>query len=333
MAKEYVVTDAKLECNFGTAPSNLVVLPLHRVRLTGKYKANLSDCVPNVNVMPFGNCRSLANPATAAATAANKGKLKPMPCTPACSRWLGGKPDVLIDGDPALMKEDKALCPLGAGMIKVVENGQGSSSSGGEVTVDGLRAKKAREKDSSIIVDEDRAQAPEKDAAEDELSKRIKEAIAARERAKELAGEYNSRYARKKTVASDGATTLSGWRKLPEYTSSVSRTTRDNAGNDIRLTDAVLGKAEEMGYVLTPAGARDHGVPGQFNASHAEKQLSCLTTDPIGVSQEMCEDCQAYFTALAQHEKRQVVIADPCCVRVFNPDGSVGHYNDEGLAI
>ena len=312
MAKEYVVMGAKLECNFGAAPSNLVVLPVHRVKLTGKLKANISDCAPFVNVLPFGTCKSMANPATAAATAANYGKLTPMPCTPACSMWLGGKTDLMIDGMPALMKGDKALCPLGAGMIEVKDNGQGSGDSGGSVNVNGLAALKATEKS---------------------LAELVKEAVAAKERAVELAKEYNSHYAKKKTIASDGVVTLSGWRKLPEYASSVVRTGKDKAGNDEALTKLVQDKAAEMGYVLTPAGARDNGKPGQFNASHAEKQLSCLTTDPIGVSQEMCEDCQAYFAALAQHEERTVVIADPGCVRVFNPDGSVEYYDDEGNAI
>ena len=124
MAKEYTVLGAQLKCPMGTAPSSLIVLPQHRVQLGGKFKANIGDCAPMVNVPPFGLCKSMANPAVAAATAANKGALTPMPCTPTCSIWIGGKTDLLIDGMPALMKGDKAVCPLGASMIEVKDSGQ-----------------------------------------------------------------------------------------------------------------------------------------------------------------------------------------------------------------
>jgi len=124
MSKEYVVMGAQLECTFGQAPSNLIVLPQHRVQLGGKFKANIGDCKPMVNVPPFAMCQSMTNPAVAAATAAAMGALTPMPCTPMCSIWIGGKTDVLLDGMPALMKGDKAVCPLGAGMIEVKDSGQ-----------------------------------------------------------------------------------------------------------------------------------------------------------------------------------------------------------------
>jgi hypothetical protein len=115
---------AQLECTMGAAPSNLIVLPQHRVQLGGKFKANIGDCKPFVNVLPFGTCKSMANPAVASATAAAMGVLTQMPCTPTCSMWLGGKTDVLLDGIPALMTGDKAVCPLGAGMIEVKQSGQ-----------------------------------------------------------------------------------------------------------------------------------------------------------------------------------------------------------------
>ena len=124
MAKEYVVMGAKLECKMGSASSKLVVLPQHRVQLGGKFKANIGDCKPMVNVPPFGMCKSMANPAVASATAANRGTLTPMPCTPMCSIWIGGKTDLLLDGMPALMNTDKTVCPLGASMIEVTDSGQ-----------------------------------------------------------------------------------------------------------------------------------------------------------------------------------------------------------------
>lgn len=124
MGKEYVVMSAQLECTFGSAPSNLVVLPQHRIQLKGKWRANIGDAKPFVNVLPFGLCKSLANPAVAAATSANRGTLTPMPCTPACSIWIATKTDLLLDGMPPLLTGDKAVCPLGAGMIEVKQSGQ-----------------------------------------------------------------------------------------------------------------------------------------------------------------------------------------------------------------
>ena len=120
MGREFVVMGARLECNHGTTPSNLVVLPTRTVMLTGKFKANIGDCKPLINVLPFGLCKSPANPAVAAAMGT------PQPCAPACSTWLVGHTTVWVQGEPALLTDDKAICPLGAGMITVKTSGQGS---------------------------------------------------------------------------------------------------------------------------------------------------------------------------------------------------------------
>ena len=65
----------------------------------------------------------MANPSVASATAA-AGVLTPQPCTPTCSIWIATKTDVCIEGEPALLTEDMALCPLGAGVIVVKDSGQ-----------------------------------------------------------------------------------------------------------------------------------------------------------------------------------------------------------------
>ena len=56
-------------CSFGLAPSSLVVLPVNRVMTGNQPAANIMDHMPMVNILPFGMCSSLANPAVAAATA------------------------------------------------------------------------------------------------------------------------------------------------------------------------------------------------------------------------------------------------------------------------
>ncbi|MBV9735739.1 MAG: DUF4280 domain-containing protein, partial [Acidisphaera sp.] len=68
-----VVNTAQLQCTFGMAPSNLVVLPINRVMCGNQPAANIMDHVPLMNIMPFGMCQSIANPMVAAATAAALG--------------------------------------------------------------------------------------------------------------------------------------------------------------------------------------------------------------------------------------------------------------------
>ena len=109
MGKEYVVNSATLECSLGGAPSNLVVLPVHRVKLRGQNRGNIGDAIPFVNILPFGACKKSS---------------PPPPCTPACSRWIGGKTDVLIDGDPALLDSDVIVCSAGGGTISISDSGQ-----------------------------------------------------------------------------------------------------------------------------------------------------------------------------------------------------------------
>ena len=109
---------AMLTCSFGMAPSVLNVLPVARV-VSNTPLATIMDNVPLVNVMPFGLCRSPANPAVAAATAAAMGVLTPMPCIPVIpGPWIPGSPTVLIGGKPALNNTCKLMCAYG-GVIQI----------------------------------------------------------------------------------------------------------------------------------------------------------------------------------------------------------------------
>lgn len=109
---EYVVNGAQLECTLGVAPSVLTVLPQHRAQLTGEFQANISDCIGFVNIAPFGAC-TVTSP--------------PKPCTPACPIWIGGKADLLLDGLPALLDTDTAVCAAGGGMVSITDSGQGDA--------------------------------------------------------------------------------------------------------------------------------------------------------------------------------------------------------------
>ena len=115
---------AMLKCSMGLAPSSLVVLPKNRVMTSFVPAANIMDHIPMVNIMPFGMCISLANPTTAAATAAALGVLTPTPCIPNTpAPWVPGAPTVLIANMPALDNTSKLMC-LWAGVIEVTMPGQ-----------------------------------------------------------------------------------------------------------------------------------------------------------------------------------------------------------------
>jgi Domain of unknown function (DUF4280) len=121
---EQVCNGAMLKCSMGMAPSTFVVTPEHKVMTSNQPAANIMDNIPMKNIMPFGMCKSPANPAVAAATAAAMGVLTPQPCVPVIpGPWVVGAITVLLDGKPALDKPSKLMCAY-AGIIEVQQPGQ-----------------------------------------------------------------------------------------------------------------------------------------------------------------------------------------------------------------
>lgn len=125
MNDSYVSSKATLKCTFGDKTSKLNVSLSRTVFLTGKPMANISDHQPVVNIPPFGKCRTIQYPPTGAATAANHGKLTPMPCVPGTSfwEWQNGKDDYIVKGKPALLKSSTCRCQWG-GIISIIDDGQ-----------------------------------------------------------------------------------------------------------------------------------------------------------------------------------------------------------------
>jgi uncharacterized Zn-binding protein involved in type VI secretion len=114
-----VTSGTMLMCSFGMAPSSIVVIPQSRTLVEGAPVANIGDNKPFVNILPFGLCMSLANPITAAQTAAALGVLTPGTCTPVTvAPWVPGSPTVLIGGLPALNNSSICTCAYG-GVIQV----------------------------------------------------------------------------------------------------------------------------------------------------------------------------------------------------------------------
>ena len=111
---QLVCSGATLNCSFGMAPSQLVVLPTNRVNAGGMPAATIIEHTPMVNISPFGMCTSQANPQVAAATAAAGGVLTPMPCIPVIpAPWAPGSTTVMIAGSPALNNNCQANCTWG----------------------------------------------------------------------------------------------------------------------------------------------------------------------------------------------------------------------------
>ncbi|WP_370642699.1 DUF4280 domain-containing protein [Brevibacillus sp. DP1.3A] len=122
--KSYVVVGAILSCSSGSKQSRLKMPFSHGVFVKGKPQVSIMDFVPNINIMPFGKCSSLKNPAVASATAANNGVHTPMPCTPLTTMpWMDGKADKMVGGHPALLNNSTNMC-FHCGLIKIEDDGQ-----------------------------------------------------------------------------------------------------------------------------------------------------------------------------------------------------------------
>ncbi len=114
-----VVNGAATMCTMGLAPSTLVVLPDKMTIVENMPAATIMDNKPFVNILPFGLCNSLANPITAAQTAAALGVLTPGACIPVIpAPWMPGSPTVLVKNMPALNSTSKCMCAYG-GVVSV----------------------------------------------------------------------------------------------------------------------------------------------------------------------------------------------------------------------
>lgn len=114
-----VTSTATMMCSFGVAPSTMSVLPTGKVMMENKPAATIMDNKPMLNIPPFGVCMSLANPITAAQTAAALGVLTPGTCTPmTVAPWVTGSPTVMIGNFPVLNNSSTCNCAYG-GVITI----------------------------------------------------------------------------------------------------------------------------------------------------------------------------------------------------------------------
>jgi hypothetical protein len=115
---QQVTNGALLLCSFGTAPSQLKIMPEKRVSAGGQPAGTIMDHLPLKNVAPFGLCTTSTNPQVSAA------RNTPQPCMPVTTApWAPGSPTVMIGGQPALQNACRLLCQWG-GVITVQQPGQ-----------------------------------------------------------------------------------------------------------------------------------------------------------------------------------------------------------------
>ncbi|MDR3155896.1 MAG: DUF4280 domain-containing protein [Holosporaceae bacterium] len=108
---------------FGAAPTPLTFLPSTIMGSAGPI-GTMPDCIPFANITPFGVCRSILNPTTAALTAAALGVLTPGPCIPTpAGAWIPTKPTVMSAKGPTISNDAMLMCAYG-GQIKALVPGQ-----------------------------------------------------------------------------------------------------------------------------------------------------------------------------------------------------------------
>ncbi|MFX3633293.1 MAG: DUF4280 domain-containing protein [Candidatus Pristimantibacillus sp.] len=121
--KSYVVAGAVLMCNCGTQYSRLKMPLSHGVYIKGKAQMNVEDYIPNINIMPFGNCVNPSNPDVQNGRVDIEG-VKKAPCIPKVTLpWRNGKVNKVIEGSAALLNDCTNKCTFNGDII-IVDNGQ-----------------------------------------------------------------------------------------------------------------------------------------------------------------------------------------------------------------
>ena len=113
-------TGSILQCSMGLTPSVFVADPLPGAPMVlgAMPAATIIQTLPN-NIPPFGMCKSMANPAVAAATSAAMGTLTPMPCTPlVVAPWMPPATSTLSNMLPVATVSSRCVCAFG-GSISV----------------------------------------------------------------------------------------------------------------------------------------------------------------------------------------------------------------------
>ncbi len=115
---------ALLECDMGLAPTPLNVLPINRVVADFMPIASIVCGVPFLNIVPFGLCKSPANPAVAAIIASSLGAVTQGPCIPMTEAWIPADPTIVVTTGPCIDNAASILMCDWGGVIKPTLSGQ-----------------------------------------------------------------------------------------------------------------------------------------------------------------------------------------------------------------
>ncbi|WP_342261927.1 PAAR-like protein [Alphaproteobacteria bacterium endosymbiont of Tiliacea citrago] len=115
----FVTANFISRCTMGIAPTPIAVLPnmctglnLDSVRIT--------DCMPIINIKPYGMCNNPLNPAVAAIIASSFGAVRQFACiSPLPTPWVPPNPRVLSRNLPSITSDAKKMCYPG-GVISIV---------------------------------------------------------------------------------------------------------------------------------------------------------------------------------------------------------------------
>jgi hypothetical protein len=124
MIRTYVVEGATLKCSYGSQTSKLKIPHNRKIKISKIKQATVADYHANVNILPFGQCKSLKNPQVKAATQAHHGHLTPQPCQPVLlSPWNNEKGNIVNNGDANLLNTSTLRCKW-SGVIEIEDDGQ-----------------------------------------------------------------------------------------------------------------------------------------------------------------------------------------------------------------
>lgn len=99
-----VTENQKVQCDKGSAPTQIIVTSQNHVKLQAKLQATEEDYKPNENIMPFGSC-----------------KLKIFQsCKPQLDKWENTS-IFTIDGKKELTTDSICMCKTG-GKITIINN-------------------------------------------------------------------------------------------------------------------------------------------------------------------------------------------------------------------
>ncbi len=98
-----------ISCSCGDIPIPFDILPIHDLLIEDVPGGNIMDFIPFVNIVDFGICTSIANPAVLAIlifTGNQEGPCIPIITTP----WMPGSFKVQVGGSPAILTNSTTIC-------------------------------------------------------------------------------------------------------------------------------------------------------------------------------------------------------------------------------